>query len=280
MVMPLPLPGSCSIKLVGQIVDERQNGVNAVYFEGIRQEWMSRAEIYMQHHGSPEHVPQWLAIPPKRKTSFLNLYLHPDENSVHGVMLTTLRDYNLTLCPACGEMGRPNTLDHYLPKSLFPHFCVTPANLFPMCDACQGKKLEKTGTAAEPRFFLHPYFDVFIAEQVLKVTIEPPFAAPAFRIGISNHLDPAQRTVVVSHVRELAIEQRFAHYFKEANMRMLRLVHALRQGGIPVEATLHSFEQAQRMPSLNSWEHIYIEAVISNPAMMDYLIKGDLPEYL
>jgi len=280
MVMPLPLPGSCSIELVGQIVDERQNGVNAAYFEGIRQEWINRVQIYLQHHGSPEHVPQWPAIPPVRKSSFLNLYLHSDEDSAHGLMLAMLRDHELTLCPACGEMGRPNTLDHYLPKRLFPHFCVTPANLFPMCDACQREKLEKTGTPAEPRFFLHPYFDVFIAEQVLNVTIEPPFASPAFRVDISDHLDPEQGAVVASHVRELAIERRFARYFKEANMRTLRLVHALRQAGLPVEAALRSFEQTHRTPALNSWEHIYIEAVISNPAMLDYLINDDLPAHL
>jgi hypothetical protein len=280
MVMHLPQPAACSVQLVNDVVDERKNGINAAYFEGIRQEWVNRVQAYLQHRGSPEHVPQWAAIPAPRKTSFLNLYLQPAEHSAQGQVLAVLRDHKLTLCPACGEMGTPNTLDHYLPKGIYPHFCVTPINLFPMCDACQQEKLEKTGSQAEPRFFLHPYFDVFVAEQVLNVTIEPPFSAPTFRMDVSEHLDPAQRALVVSHVRELAIEQRFAHFFKETNTRTLRLVQALRRAGIPIEATLRSFEQSHRVPTLNSWEHIYCSSVMDNPAMLDYLTNGVLPAHL
>src|SRR3546814_3004594 len=58
-----------------------------------------------------------------------------------------LHVHELNHCPACGEPGTPNTLDHYLPKGRYPHFCVTPLNLFPMCDACQQAKGEKTGDA-------------------------------------------------------------------------------------------------------------------------------------
>lgn len=280
MVMPLPMPQHCSAQLVSDVVDERRNGKNAAYFEGIRQEWVNRVQVYLQHHGSPEHVPRWDAIPPERKTSFLNLYLSPNEDSAQGKMLAELKDHELTLCPACGELGKPNTLDHYLPKGLYPHFCVTPVNLFPMCDACQKEKLEKTGTTAEPRFFLHPYFDVFIAEQVLTVSIEPPFASPTFRMQISAHLNAAQRAVVASHVRELAIEQRFAHYFKGESLRTLKFAYLLRQTGAPVEVTLRAFEGRCRTPALNSWEHIYWAAVIGNPAMLDYLANGVLPKYL
>lgn len=280
MVMYLPTPLCCSVQLIGDVVDERRNGRNAAYFEGIRQEWVNRVQVYLQHHGSPEHVPRWDGIPPARKTSFLNLYLSPDEDSAQGRMLAELNDHELTLCPACGELGRPNTLDHYLPKGLYPHFCVTPVNLFPMCDACQKEKKEKTGTAAEPRFFLHPYFDVFIAEQVLVVSIEPPFASPTFRIGISAYLSAAQRSVVASHLRELAIERRFAHFFKEESLRTLKLAHILRRTGVPVAVTLRAFEERCRTPALNSWEHIYWGAVIGNQELVDYLENGPLPDYV
>jgi hypothetical protein len=149
-----------------------------------------------------------------------------------------------------------------------------------MCDACQKEKLEKTGTPAEPRFFLHPYFDVFIAEQVLNITIEPPFSAPTFRIDISPHLDAAQQAVIASHIRELGIERRFARFFKEENMRILRIVNFLRQAGAPIDTTLQSFEVSRRSPTRNSWEHIYITAVLANPLMLAYLANGVLPANL
>ena len=280
MVMHLPVPLHDSLGLVDEVVDERAAGINAAYFDGIRQEWSSRVAAYLQHQGSPEHVQRWNAIPAARKTSFLNLYLAPDDDSAQGKMLADLRDHKLTICPACGELGRPNTLDHYLPKGKYPHFCVTPANLFPMCDACQRAKLEKTGTADEPRFFLHPYFDVFIAEQVISVEIQPPYASPTFAMTLSDQLTAGQCAVMASHLRELLIEQRFAHYFKAESLRTLKLVQTLRESGLPVVATLHAFEARSRMPALNSWEHVYWSAVTGNAAMLDFLENGELPDFL
>lgn len=280
MVMQLPKPVACSLQLVRDIVRERQNGVNAEYFEGIKLEWVQRVTLYIQHSGSPEHVPQWRGLAINRKKSFLNLYLAPDDDSAHGKVIAVLRDHKLNLCPACGEMGKPNTLDHYLPKGLFPQFCVTPLNLFPMCDACQKEKLEKTGGAAEPRFFLHPYFDAFISNQVLTITIEPPFDTPSFVLNISNNLTPEQYSVLAAHVRELKIEERFAHFFKDQNMRTLKLVKSLRSAALPIEATLRSIEQSHQAPTLNSWEHIYYKGVVDNPDMIDYLANGQLPAYV
>ena len=280
MVMQLPQPGACSIQLVHDVVDERQNGVNAAYFEGVRLEWLQRVNIYIQHRGSPEHVPKWNGLPLNRKKSFLNLYLAPDDDSAHGKVLAILRDHKLNLCPSCGEMGKPNTLDHYLPKGLYPQFCITPLNLFPMCDSCQKEKLEKTGTLNEPRFFLHPYFDAFIADQVLSITIEPPFDAPSFTLNVATNITLEQRSVLSAHVRELKIEERFAHFFKEQNMRMLKLVKGLRQAGVPIEPTLRSIEQSHQAPTPNSWEHIYYKGVVDNLDMLEYLSNGQLPSYV
>jgi hypothetical protein len=274
------MPLHDNIGLVDEVVDERAAGINATYFAGIRQEWSSRIAAYLQHQGSPEHVPRWKELSAARKTSFLNLYLAPDKDSAQGKMLANLRAHKLTICPACGELGRPNTLDHYLPKGKYPHFCVTPVNLFPMCDACQMAKLEKTGTADEPRFFLHPYFDVFIAEQVISVEIQPPFASPTFTMTLSDQLTAGQRSVMVSHLRELLAEQRFAHFFKEESLRTLKLVQALREAELPIAATLRAFEIRSRMPALNSWEHVYWSAVTGSAAMLDYLENGVLPDFL
>ena len=60
-------------------------------------------------------------------------------------------------CPLCG-IGTVNTIDHYLPKTYFPIFSVTPNNLVPVCDWCQGKKAEYS-PSNESDQLLHPYFD-------------------------------------------------------------------------------------------------------------------------
>ncbi|MGE7934595.1 HNH endonuclease [Viridibacillus arvi] len=59
-------------------------------------------------------------------------------------------------CPFCGY-GKSTTLDHFLPKSSFPIYAVTPLNLVPCCKDCNTTKLTKT--TDENLLFLHPYFD-------------------------------------------------------------------------------------------------------------------------
>lgn len=278
MVMQLAAPAICSLQLVDDVVAERQGGKNAGFFTGIAQEWRDRVQAYIDGEGSPAVVPTWPDIAHK-KNSFLNLYLSPVEGSVQGAMLAAMRNHKLSLCPACGEAGAPNTLDHYLPKGKYPHFCVTPQNLFPMCDACQTNKKEKTGDAANSRFFLHPYFDVFIANQVLELSIEAPFDTPTFDLGPVAGLTPPQCSLVSRHLKELDIVSRYAHFFRNQHQRLLRLVQKLRDTDLDVEEHLAIFRDYAEAPSRNAWEHVFYSAVLSNAEMLAYLDGEDLPAY-
>lgn len=278
MVMLLDAPAACSLQMVDDVVAERQGGRNAGFFAGIAQNWRDRVQAYIDAEGSPAAVPTWPDITYK-KNSFLNLYLSPSDGSIQGDMLAAMRDHQLSLCPACGEAGTPNTLDHYLPKGQYPHFCVTPHNLFPMCDACQTNKKEKTGDAADPRFFLHPYFDVFVANQVLELTINPPFQAPTFDLGAVDGLTASQRALVGRHVKELGIVKRYARFFRNQHQRLLRLVQNLREADLDVEANLNLFRDNSAEPTRNAWEHVFYHSVLANADMMAYLTDEDLPAY-
>jgi hypothetical protein len=277
--MSLPVPASCSLQMVDDVVAERQGGPNAAFFSLIAPTWREKVEEYIAKGGSPEFIEAWPAVDHKRET-FLNLYVSPALGSVQRHALGLLRNHDLTLCPSCGESGRPNTLDHYLPKYRYPHFCVTPINLFPMCDACQREKAEKTGDAAAPRFFLHPYFDVFIAQQVISLLVEPPYEAPTFRLVASPTLTAAQSALVVSHMRELRIAERYAHFFRGQNRRLLRLVDHMRTSAQDISANLTGFAHSAAHPTQNSWDHIFYIAVLSNVDWLDYLTNAALPPYL
>ncbi|CAN7660723.1 hypothetical protein LJR225_005257 [Phenylobacterium sp. LjRoot225] len=276
--MSLDLPEDCGLDLVDAVVAERQNGPNAALFTGWAAEWRDRVQAYLDHGGSPEHVPVWLDVM-VHKGKFHNLYNSADPESAHGEVLARLREHDLTLCPACGEPGRPNTLDHYLPKGRYPHFSLTPANLFPMCDACQAKKLEKTGDSAEPRYFLHPYFDTFIKAQILKMKIDPPFDKPMFYLAPFG-LAEREAALVASHLRELHIPGRFLKFFTDEHRRLLRNVSRMRAKNQDVAATLESFSFDAADPTPNSWQHLFYDAVITNSDLMHYLMTADLPPYL
>lgn len=74
------------------------------------------------------------------------------------------------LCLACGhrEVG---TLDHHVPKSLFPALAVAPLNLTPMCFVCNRAKSTAVARTDGTRF-IHPYFDTFDDSVWLGATIE------------------------------------------------------------------------------------------------------------
>lgn len=277
--MRLVPPATCSLQMVDDVVAERQAGKNAGFFGGIAADWRARVQSYIDAAGSPEFVKCWPDIEHK-KNSFLNLYLSPAEGSVQGAMLDAMRGHELSLCPSCGEPGSPNTLDHYLPKGNYPHFCVTPFNLFPMCDACQTNKKDKTGDAADPRFFLHPYFDVFVVNRVLELSINPPFDTPTFDLRVVAGLPGAQTRLVARHARELKIVPRYGHFFRNEYRRLLRLVHSLRAAELDVEANLKSFQHAAEVPTKNGWQYVFYSAVLANAPLLAYLEEEDLPAFL
>lgn len=46
---------------------------------------------------------------------------------------------NTGKCPICG-IGQASTLDHYLAKTIYPTYAVTPYNLVPVCKDCNFAK--------------------------------------------------------------------------------------------------------------------------------------------
>lgn len=60
-------------------------------------------------------------------------------------------------CPICG-IGQASTLDHYLAKTLYPTYSVTPDNLIPACKDCNTNK-GNIPVDSKHDAPLHPYFD-------------------------------------------------------------------------------------------------------------------------
>lgn len=60
-------------------------------------------------------------------------------------------------CPLCGQRN-VTTLDHHLPKTLYPALVVTPSNLIPSCSDCNKLKLTSIARNSKEETF-HPYFD-------------------------------------------------------------------------------------------------------------------------
>lgn len=114
-------------------------------------------------------------------------------------------------CPLCW-LSESSTLDHYLPKSIFPEFAIFPPNLVPSCPFCNNTKLdffidEMTGI----RLFLHPYYDKLPDDPFLNLItrIENDGVILTFKIiqieGMSNEVF----NHISSHFKRLKLGNRY-----------------------------------------------------------------------
>lgn len=83
-------------------------------------------------------------------------------------------------CPICG-IGQVSNLDHYLAKTLYPVYAITPYNLTPVCRDCNFSKLDSDISAGCAP--LHPYYDEIDSFEWLKAgltVVNGSFAAEYF----------------------------------------------------------------------------------------------------
>lgn len=84
-----------------------------------------------------------------------------------------LDTHSKAVCSYCG-IGRPTTIDHYLPKSIFPEFSVLSYNLIPCCPECNNLKSNHwIDDKSKTRLFVNFYFDEIPNENYLFAKILP-----------------------------------------------------------------------------------------------------------
>lgn len=178
-------------------------------------------------------------------------------------------------CPFCGHRN-VSTLDHFLPKQLYPIFAVTPVNLVASCSDCNKAKLEDVPASAEGTL-IHPYFDDVEDEQWL-------FASVA-------RSTPAALTFYVQEVAEWddILNARVAHQFAalglarlystQAGTEITNIRHNLRlyydDGGI--EAVRNELQRqwaSRQANNINSWQTACYEAL----SQSDWFCDGGFAE--
>lgn len=115
-------------------------------------------------------------------------------------------------CPYC-EIGQVTTLDHYLPKSKFPLFSVTPINLIPSCKDCNTAKSSKLILSPKDQS-LHPYFDHghFISEQWLTAeVIYENKTIVNFYVSPPAHWSNIDKGRVNAHFKSFNLAERYSN---------------------------------------------------------------------
>lgn len=102
--------------------------------------------------------------------------------------------YNL--CPYCSHR-EVKTIDHYLPKSKFIYFAITPINLVPCCSDCNKDKLDNYNLIKE-KMLIHPYFDDIKLIDWLKCEVNENIWPITFSYQVSSNITD---TVLKSRIK-------------------------------------------------------------------------------
>jgi len=283
MVSKIRLPEEDSLEILRGIINERQK--YKPFYNRITNDLINQAEMFIEHHGNP------IGLTPldmnnytdseeearKRKKSLIGLYTPKCEN-LPFVQLETMRKHNgLVVCPSCGEPGRPRTLDHYLPKDIFPELSVLLLNLTPMCDWCQGEKLTDYVTEDGQKRYIHPYFDD-VNRPLFSITFAPPFSTPSIDIAVKEEIPDDLSLLVESHLEGVDFLTRFKEYFKTRYISVLRRAHSCRQPEAKnFRDTLALFMEMEQEKSINSWDAVLYRSILENDELMEYLENSPLP---
>ena len=132
---------------------------------------------------------------------------HPARN-IYDKLLLAANDK----CPFCGGIGRPKTLDHFLPKANYPQFSVFPLNLVPACRDCNTGKRNTLATSARDQV-LHPYLDddCFFTEQwIFARVVQTEPCAIEFYVSPPENWDGVSKDRVNKHFDDFDLAKRYS----------------------------------------------------------------------
>jgi hypothetical protein len=284
MVNKVALPEDDSADIARQTIDVKV--WYRAFYDQIQDDLLDRIQAYTDVNGDPALLEEFSirkyteddeeAV--KRKKTLIGLY-SPAKDKYPYKQLEKLRKKNgLVICPSCGELGRPRTLDHYLPKDIYPELSFTLVNLTPMCDWCQGEKGTKYIDNGQ-KVFIHPYFDN-VDRPLLRLIFFPPFETPIIEINTVDGLDGDLDALIKRHIAGVDFSNRYKENFKTAYLSVLRAARSCQEGGTSLDKCLEVLLIIESGKGPNSWDAILYRSVLADGALMGFLEKGILPEYI
>ncbi|MGM0867349.1 MAG: HNH endonuclease [Bacillota bacterium] len=133
--------------------------------------------------------------------------------------------YNL--CPYCSHR-EVKTVDHFLPKSHFALYAVTPVNLLPSCSDCNKDKLDDYNLE-EGKMLIHPYFDDIRSVDWLQCSVDKGVWPITFSFEVSDQIS------------DTVLRSRIEHQFDLLNLGRLYADNSTREFNKRVKAMVKEY---------------------------------------
>ena len=168
-------------------------------------------------------------------------------------------------CPLCGQRI-VSTLDHHLPKSLYPALSVTPVNLIPSCKDCNYAKLTSKPTSADQET-IHPYFDdiengLWLGAEVIE--LKP--ASLRFYVQKPDGWNDLLFSRVQHHFKTFGLSALYASHSAEELINISSQLEDLHQAGGKDEVRKYLLEclKGRKSVYVNSWQTATYRAIANN----------------
>jgi 5-methylcytosine-specific restriction endonuclease McrA len=149
-------------------------------------EFKLQYETYEQNSGDPFVITTVVVNDDKFKKTLINHFNQPPKGRLEFIS-SFRRKLSPLVCPMCGSLGN-GTVDHYLPKDIYPEFSFFSKNLVPACNCNNLRGTITKGTAPAARV-IHPYYDEFIDQRLYQVVFTGDYETPSISIEAidTNH---------------------------------------------------------------------------------------------
>ena len=187
------------------------------------------------------------------------------------------------LCSYC-SINKVKTLDHYLPKSKYPMYAITPANLVPSCRDCNTEKDTLSFTNLT-ELFIHPYFEDVSGFKWLKAEVVDNQWPINFKFTvIMNASNPLTINTRIDY--QFGILKIFPDYADKANRffrgNLTNIWTLFVAGGKDsVKKFFSATEVSFRNSELNSWEACMYNALLNSSWFFDeaiFKLRKNYPE--
>ncbi|EOB1204562.1 hypothetical protein ACIQLR_000662 [Photobacterium damselae] len=178
-------------------------------------------------------------------------------------------------CPFCGRPCKPSILDHFLPKDIWPEFCIFPNNLVSQCDKCSTKKWSHYYSDIDNSVkFIHPKF--FNLLQYIGIQIEINFLSPEsikqpnfvinFTLPRGMSIDDKKRLSL--HIKYLNIKNHIREYITENYLYWIR-VSEQKKYHVP-DSLNQRIKENYTGGNNNRWDVALYLAMINNEVIINY----------
>lgn len=242
--------------------------------------FIDQYEKYTEHGGDPWSITSKIAGD-KFKKSLITHYDNAPKGRLEFIDHFR-RKLSPNICPMCGGPGN-GTLDHYLPKDLYPEFSFYSKNLIPACNCNSLRGIKVKGNTASERA-IHPFFDTFLGQRLYTTLFEGMFETPKISIVAINDSHP-QIGIIQFHLNEVINNDATQGWFEKHWSDLSERAHDLLDLVLPqppqhitggdLKSYIERYRNAKdkEYDTPNNWYSIFYTGLINDQARLDILAQ-------